>query len=77
MIDVYDRERTAALIKEARQLTADLKVETEKIKIEMTRVLSDDEHEDALFDAPEAEKVGNDADFSGATPPKSFWRFWR
>jgi hypothetical protein len=78
MIDAYDRERTAALIKEARQLTADLKVETEKIKIEMTRVLTgDEEDEDALSDAPEAETVENDTDFSGATPPKSFWRFWR
>ena len=77
MIDVYDKERIAALIKEARHITADLKVEAEKIKIEMTRVLSRDEYDDAPLDGPEAEPVANDADFSGATPPKSFWRFWR
>ena len=77
MIDAYDRERIAALIKEARHITADLKDETEKIKIEMTRVLSGDEDDDALLDGPEAEKFADDADFSGVTPPKSFWRFWR
>jgi hypothetical protein len=77
MIDVYDKERIAALIKEARHITADLKVEAEKIKIEMTRALSGDEYDDTLLDGSEAEKVANDADFSAATPPKSFWRFWR
>jgi len=77
MTVVYDRERVAALIKAARQITDDLKDETEKIKIEMTRVLNGDEYDDALLDGPEAEKVANDADFSGRTPPKSFWRFWR
>ena len=77
MIEVYDKERTAALIKEARHITADLKVEAERIKIEMTRVLTGDEYDDELLDGPEAEKVANDADFSGPTPPKSFWRFWR
>ena len=43
MTDVYDKERIAAIIKEARHITADLKVEAEKIKIEMTRVLHRDE----------------------------------
>jgi hypothetical protein len=75
MIDVYDKERTAALIKEARQISADLMVEMERIKIEMTRVLGDDE--DAPLDEPEEETIVNDADFSGVTPPQSFWRFWR
>jgi hypothetical protein len=77
MIDVYDKERIAALIKEARHLTADLKVEAEKIKIEMTRVLRGDEYDDALLDGPEVKQGANDADFSGATPPKTFLRFWR
>jgi hypothetical protein len=75
MIDVYDKERTAALIEEARQISADLKIETERIGIEMSRVLGDDE--DAPLDGSEAEKVVNDPDFSGVTPPRSFWRFWR
>jgi hypothetical protein len=77
MTVVYDKERIAALIKEARQITDDLKDETEKIKTEMTRVLNGDQDEDTLFDGPEVEKVVNDPDFSRATPPKSFWRFWR
>jgi hypothetical protein len=77
MTVVYDRERVAALIKAARQITDELKDETEKIKIEMTRVLSGDEDDDALLDGPEAEKFADDADFAGVTPPKSFWRFWR
>ena len=76
MMDAYDKERTAALIEEARQLTADLKTETEKIKAAMTRVLTGDEDKGAILDGPEAETVGNDPDFSGAAPAKSFWRFW-
>ena len=75
MIDVYDKERAATLIEEARQISADLKIEIERIRIEMTRVLGDDE--DAPLDGSEAEKVVNDPDFFGVTPPKSFWRFWR
>jgi hypothetical protein len=74
MIDVYDKERTAALIEEARQISADLKIETERIKIEMTKILGDED--DAPLDEPEAETIVNDPDFSGVTPPKSFWRFW-
>jgi hypothetical protein len=77
MIDAYDKQRTAALIKEARQITADLKVEAEKIKIEMAGILSGGEEEDAFLDVAEAEEIVHDADFSGVTPPKSFWRFWR
>jgi hypothetical protein len=39
MAEEYDRERTAALIKEAREITAQLKDEAEKIKVQMNRVL--------------------------------------
>jgi hypothetical protein len=60
MGELYDKERTVALIKEARQLTADLKIETEKIRIQMTRVLLG---EDELSHASEGETVTNDADF--------------
>ncbi len=75
MSDVYDKERTAALIKEARQLTADLKIETEKIRIEMSRVLDGDE--DKSCEVLDDVTVAHDADFSKVTPPKFFWRFWR
>ena len=75
MSDVYDKERAASLIKEARQLTADLKVEVKEIETLMGRVLEGDR--DELLDAPEGEAVADDADFSKVAPPKFFWRFWR
>jgi hypothetical protein len=75
MSDEYDKERTAALIKEARQLTADLKVEVIEIETQMGRVLEGDE--DEKLDPPEMEIVADDVDFLKVTPPKFFWRFWR
>jgi hypothetical protein len=75
MSDVYDKVRTAALIKEARQLTADLKVEVKEIETQMGRVLEGDQ--DEKLDVPESEAVADDADFLKVTPPKFFWRFWR
>jgi hypothetical protein len=76
MNDGYDKERTAALIKEARQLTADLKVETEKIKSQMENVLEGGE--DELLDVREGDKVAPDANLlEGVVPRKSAWRFWR
>jgi len=74
MGELYDEERTVALIKEARQLAADLKIETEKIRIQMTRVLLG---EDELSRVSEDETVTDDAGFLKVTPPKFFWRFWR
>jgi hypothetical protein len=39
MAEEYDKERAAALFKEARELTSHLKDEAEKIKAQMERVL--------------------------------------
>lgn len=39
MVDVYDREKTAALLKEARDITAGLKTEIGEIATHMSRVL--------------------------------------
>ena len=76
MGDAYDKKRTAALIEEARQITADLKTETEGIKRQMERML--DGEEDGSLDASLGEKVERDSDFSeGERVPKFFWRFWR
>jgi hypothetical protein len=76
MSEVYDRERTAALIKEARQLTAALKVEAEKIKIELTKVLEPDEAE--LVQALDESNEACDGDLpEEKSAPKFFWRFWR
>jgi hypothetical protein len=69
MSDVYDKERTAALIKEARQITADFKVETESIKRQMDRVLEGGGDEEKFCGASDGETVAHDADLSGATPP--------
>ena len=75
MNDGYDKERTEALIKEARQLTADLKLEVKEIETQMGRVLKGDE--DEVVDVPAGDNVPHDADFLKLTPPKFFWRFWR
>ena len=76
MSDVYDRERTAALFKEARQLTTVLKVEVEKIKIELTKVLEPDEAD--LVDARNESTEACDGDLpEEKSAPKFFWRFWR
>ena len=62
----YDKERTAALLKEAQEITSHLKVETEALKGQMARVLNG--REDEASDQPEAEK---------AVTATSGWWFWR
>jgi hypothetical protein len=69
----YDKERCAALIKEAKALTADLKIEAVKIKTQMDRVLEGGEDEFA-----EGKTSADDASIlEGVVPRKFFWRFWR
>jgi hypothetical protein len=66
MGDAYDRERTAALIDEARKLTVALKIEAGEIKTVI----------DTAFD----EYYGDDADAIDErvdVPPKFKWWFWR
>ena len=76
MNDGYDKERTAALIKEAQEITANLKVEAEEIKTQMDKVLEGDE--DEILDGSEGEKVPPDASIlEGVVPRKSAFRFWR
>jgi hypothetical protein len=62
----YDKERTAALLKEAQEITSHLKVETEALKRHMARVL--DGREAETLDLPEAQK---------AVTATSGWWFWR
>jgi hypothetical protein len=62
----YDRERTAALLKEAQEITSHLKVETEALKRQMATVL----------DGREDETSGQPAGQKAVTAP-SRWRFWR
>ena len=75
MSDVYDKERTAALIKEARQLTADLKVEVQEIQTQMGRVLEGDEDEKLALES--ANPADDASILEGVVPRKSAWRFWR
>ena len=62
----FDKERTAALLKEAQEVTSHLKVETEVLKRQMARVL--DDREDEASDQPAGQK---------AVMAASRWRFWR
>ena len=62
----FDKERTAALLKEAQEITSHLKVETEVLKRQMARVL--DGREDEASDQP----AGHNA-----VTAASRWRFWR
>ena len=62
----FDKERTAALLKEAQEVTSHLKVETEVLKRQMARVL--DDREDEASDQPAGQK---------AVTAASRWRFWR
>jgi hypothetical protein len=66
MGDAYDRERTAALIDEARKLTAALKIEAGEIKAVI----------DKAFDANDGDEAGS-VDEGVAVPPKFKWWFWR
>jgi hypothetical protein len=76
MSEEYDKERTAALIKEARDIIAHLEDEAEKIKTQMERVL--EAGEDEFLDAQKGERFTDDASIlEGLVPRKSFWRPWR
>jgi hypothetical protein len=74
--DEYDKERTAALIKEAQELTAHLKLEVKEIETQMGRVLKGDE--DEILDALESENAAHPADvLLEPAAGKFLWRFWR
>jgi len=62
----YDRERTAALLKEAQEITSRLKVEAEVLARQMATVL--DGREDETPDPPQGQKT---------VTARSGWWFWR
>ena len=73
MTGEYDKERTAALIKQARDLTAQLKAETEEIKTHMETVV---DGPDARLD--EGEEAGLDATILAEVAAKrTLWWRWR
>ena len=66
MSEVYDRERTAALIDEARKLTAAVKIEAGEISAILEKAFDADEDEEPL---------GDETTTNGSRMFK--WRFWR
>ena len=78
----YDKEKTAALIKEAQAITAGLKCEIGKLQTQMSRVLDDrqvemDEVDQAASD-PRKEQLTVEATIvKDAGAGKPFWWFWR
>jgi len=76
MPEEYNRERIDQLIKEAREITAHLRAETEKIKAEMARVV--DGEDEADVNEPDGEKAALDASIlAEIAPKKSSWWRWR
>ena len=70
MSEEYDKERTAALIKKAREMMAHLKVEAGEIKMQMESVLEGDDDEGGEKAADEPSIL------ESVVPRKSFWRRW-
>jgi hypothetical protein len=67
MEEGYDRERTAALVDEARKLTAALKMEASDIKSILDRA----------FDDEDGEEKSDVNDVTQTPTPKFKWWFWR
>jgi hypothetical protein len=75
MQEVYDRERTAALVKEAQDIIAALKSEAGEIATQMARVLSGPEDDD---DLDRRRRVPPPLPIAQReTRPRRFWIFWR
>lgn len=83
MLEAYDRDRTAKLLKEAHDITIALKAEIREIATQMRHVLDGGEEGAHGIEghAPDVENRG-DVALPTATvrePPtaRSFWQFWR
>lgn len=73
MAQEYDKERAMALIKQARDLTAQLKAEMEEIKTQMDTVL-----DEAGDNSDRVEQAALDANIlSEVAPKKTVWWRWR
>ena len=72
MQDQYDKQKTAALIKEAQEITCQLRAETESLERQMEKVLCGGE------DEPLGALEGNAANVvHDGAGRKSFWQLWR
>ena len=75
MTEEFDREVTARLLKQAREIAAHLKTETEEIKMEMERVLDGgEEHWDGNAGEKDARAISC---LEEVMPRRSFWHRWR
>jgi hypothetical protein len=85
MLEVYDREKTAALLKKAREITAGLKSEMGEIASQISRVLDGREEDadgiDTLASHPQeqgrAQLTIPATTLQQRPTGKSFWHFWR
>jgi len=84
MPEVYDREKTAALLNEVRDLIAGLKTEIGEIVTQMSRLLDGDEEDTGAIEVATGCNTQQRKD--GQVPPmaleleppwKPLWRFWR
>jgi len=69
----YDRERAAALVREARDMIAALKCETGEIAVQMSRVRHDPDDDDP----PRPPKATLAPALQRKIARKPFWKFWR
>ena len=72
MQDTYDRERAAALVKEARDMIAALRCETGEIAVQMSRVRHDPDDDDRR----RCRKLRSLPAMQRKSVRKPFWMFW-
>ena len=72
MQDTFDRERAAALVKEARDMIAALRCETGEIAVQVSRVRHDPDDDDP----PALPKATLAPAMQRKTNRKPFWKFW-
>jgi hypothetical protein len=73
MLEVYDRDRAAALFKEARDQIAALKCETGEIAVQMSRIRHEPEDDDDPSTLPKAALAPT---LQRKANRKPFWKFW-
>ena len=77
MQEIYDRDRAAALVKEARNMIAALRCETGEIAVQMSRVLHDPEDDDDPPTLAKAPRAVLPPALQRKATAKPFWKFWR
>jgi hypothetical protein len=73
MQEVYDRDRAAALVKQARDMIAALKCEAGEIAVQVSRVRHEPDDDDS---PPTRPKPALAPAMQRKTNRKPFWKFW-